>query len=136
MTPTERAAFARCIRSLSTQAAAEQLLEAYERQLQEDAHDAAATAELRGLEQLPAWTHGALLTWALSHYVPAAIGDSSSLLIMREFRLLGDLARACEQAMVLGEVQHAQRIAQVLASTWERVRGEQLMAIAFDREAE
>lgn len=134
MTPEHRRAFARCIRSLSTEDAAVQLLEAYEAQLADEAERDASDVELRALEQLPAWTHGNLLAWALSHQVPAAIQDAPSIQIMREFRLIGDLARASEQAMFKGDVQHAQRIARVLAQVWERTRGEQLLATAFSSE--
>lgn len=134
MTPEHRRSFAKCIRSLSTEDAAVQLLEAYELQVEQDLEADGADVELRGLEQLKAWTHGNLLQWALSHQVPAAIQDGPSIQIMREFRLIGDLARASEQAMFKGEVQHAQRIARVLAQVWEHVRGEQLLAVAFSSE--
>lgn len=138
MTPEHRLAFAKCIRSLQTEDAAVQLLEAYESQLQvdRDLADVMAPPELTALEQLPSWSHGDLLTWALEPPIPEAIQDASSILVMREFRLIGDLARASEQAMVRGEVRHAQRIAQALARTWERLRGEQLLSMAFEREGE
>ena|SRR5688572_3790947 len=121
-----RLRYVRCFRSLSTEDAAMQLAVAFERELAD-----ADTPELDGLEQLPTWKHGELLAWALSHRMPPQIQDASSALIMREFRLIGDLARASEQAMAKGEVQHAQRIARALAKTWERIRGEQLLSMAL-----
>lgn len=124
-----RLRFVKCIRSLSTEDSAVQLAEALEREWEERQSD--LTPELDGLEQLPTWKHGDLLQWALNHPVPAATQDASSVLVMREFRLIGDLARASEQAMAKGEIAHAQRIARTLAKTWERVRGEQLLAMAL-----
>lgn len=124
-----RLRFVKCIRSLSTEDAAMQLAEALEREWEERQSD--LTPELDGLEQLPTWKHGDLLHWALGHPIPGAIQDASSVLVMREFRLIGDLARASEQAMAKGEIAHAQRIARALAKAWERIRGEQLLAMAL-----
>lgn len=125
-----RRRYVKCFSSLSTEASAMQLAEAFERELLERFAD--RPVELTELEQLPAWKHGDLLDWALGHPVPPAIQDASSVLVMREFRLIGDLARASEQAMAKGEIAHAQRIARTLAKTWERVRGEQLLAMALE----
>lgn len=125
--PEMRARFVRTIRSMSTEERAVRMAEAYESELRER-----DDVELTELEQLPAWTFPELLKWALSKPVPPQIEDAKSVLIMREFRLLGDLARAAEQAMLKGEVRHAQRIARVLAMCQMKVRGEELLALALE----
>jgi hypothetical protein len=134
-----RRRYVRCFRSLSTEDAAMQLAVEFERELRARAEP--WPSELTDLEQLPDWSRSRLLQWALSHPLPRGLDegryDVSGLQVLREFRLIGDLARAAEQALDQGEQRQAHRITEALARVWVRLRGEQLLAECFaDIEAE
>jgi hypothetical protein len=91
-------------------------------------------SELSQLEELPDWRHGTLLAWALEAPAPPGCPqawEASGLLVLREAQLLGRLALAIEQALTLGDLGTAHRVAELLSRQWKQIRGAQLLEQSF-----
>jgi hypothetical protein len=128
--------YVRTIRALSTEEAAVQLLEAFDRAVRNEEDEAALTAELDGFEQLPDHGWDSLMAWAMQAPEPRAFADrlgAGDLVTLRQARLLGDLARAAEQS-VTTDAATTRRLAMCLGQAWERVRGEAILSLALEFE--
>lgn len=137
MNRSEMLRYVRTIRALSTEDAAVQLLEAFDRAIRIEEDEASATAELDGWEQLPAHDWNALMAWAMQAPEPRAFADrlgAADLVTLRQARLLGDLARAAEQSTAAHEPAVTRRLAMCLGQAWERVRGEAILSLALEFE--
>lgn len=91
-------------------------------------------SELSQLEQLPDWRGSTLLAWALEAPAPGGLGrafESDGFLVLRQAQLLGRLALAVEQALVLNDLGTAHRVCALLAQQWLQVRGTQLLEQRF-----
>lgn len=129
--------YVRTIRALSTEDAAVQLLEAFERAVRIEEAEASQFAELDEWEQLPDHAWPTLMQWALRAPEPKQLADrlsASDLQTLREARLIGDLARAAEASVIEHDHGTTRRLAQCLAHAWTRVRGEAALSLAFETE--
>ncbi len=124
--------YARAIRGVSSLESATQLLEAYE----VDLH---AGTDLLEIEQLPGWTYADLLGCAVKRRpCPTYQADDGVCLMMkaqdllssRKYELIGMLARATEQAWLLGDGQTVASMARLTKTAVLNIIGEAVLALA------
>lgn len=78
--------------------------------------------DLHAVEQLPNWAYGTLVAWCLERPWPDGIGADEAD-AMRQMQLIGTLALACEQALVLGDRRAARAMGQLCEMVLLRTKG-------------
>lgn len=128
MNTSTRLRYVRAIRALTDADAGVQLLTAYEAELRH------WPAELCAVEQLPDWDHATLMHLAAESVNPTGL-DAASIMSLTEYRLIGLLSHATEQAVRAGDRATALQLSVVLNQTMIHIRGGHALSAAFDREA-
>jgi hypothetical protein len=117
-----RRKYARSIRAVRHLDTAAQLLEAYDNE---------SATDLDAIESLPDWTHGTLLAHALEPTPPRSLTNAADLKALREMQLIGTLARACEQALHIGDIKTANAMAKLCNGVLLQTRGVASLVVAL-----